>query len=270
MGQNVSAQADVTSLGALVAHATVSIRSSYSSQHLWAAEHFARLAADYECEHVDAERISIQHRAYVMTAVSEAVAFLEAFINELYQDAADCSGAADGLPPEMVRLMTEYWRSTDRGHSVEITKKYDMARVFAAQPRADAGHRPNDDVKYLIKLRNWLLHYRPKTNGEKTQRTSSITFAAGSQTTRFSRGSGHSWFPIMRSAQDAPTGRSALYARSSTSSPRQLRCELPGGGVAGATVNQARRLRSSDLLVASVSVRRVAGLILSPPLAGFK
>ncbi len=195
MGKNVSAQAGVASLGALVAHATGSIRSYYSSQHLWAAEHFVRLAASYECEHADAERISIQHRAYVMTAVSEAVAFLEAFINELYQDAADGSGAADGLPPEMVRLMTEYWRSTDRGHSVEITKKYDMVRVFAAQPRADAGRRPNDDVKYLIKLRNWLLHYRPKTIGEKTPENVIDHVRGRFSDNPFLAGSGNLWFP---------------------------------------------------------------------------
>jgi hypothetical protein len=63
MDKKVSAQAGVASVSALVAHVTASIRSYYSSQHLWAADHFARLAADYERDHAGAARISIQHRA---------------------------------------------------------------------------------------------------------------------------------------------------------------------------------------------------------------
>ena len=74
----------------------------------------------------------MRHRAYVLSAVGEAVAFLEAFVNELYQDAADgTAGAADGLSPDMVRLMAEHWRGTNSGKSIGAIEKYDMARVYA-------------------------------------------------------------------------------------------------------------------------------------------
>ena len=49
----------------------------------------------------------------------------------LHQDAADgTAGAADGLSPDMVRLMAEHWRGTN-GKSIGAIEKYDMARVYA-------------------------------------------------------------------------------------------------------------------------------------------
>ena len=104
----------------------------------------------------------MRHRAHVLGAVGEAVAFLEDFINELHQDADEAGQVADGLSPDTVRLMAAYWRSTNNGKYVEVRKRYDMARVFAGQPEADAGRSPNDDVRYVIDLRNWSVHYRPR------------------------------------------------------------------------------------------------------------
>jgi hypothetical protein len=113
MGEHVVARASVALGGVSAVVTTVAIRSYLSSQHLWSARHFTRLAADHERDHAGDSRISVQQRAYVLSAVGEAVAFLEAFINELYQDAADdTAGAADGLSPGMVRLMAEHWRGT--------------------------------------------------------------------------------------------------------------------------------------------------------------
>ena len=74
--------------------ATVSMRGYLSTQHLWSAEHFTRLAAELEAAHTGEARFSIRHRSYVLGAVGEAVAFLEAFINELFQDAQDATKTA--------------------------------------------------------------------------------------------------------------------------------------------------------------------------------
>jgi hypothetical protein len=167
MGEHVVARASAALGGVSAMAVTAAVRSYLSSQHLWSARHFTRLAADYERDHADDSRISVQHRAYVLSAVGEAVAFLEAFINELYQDAADgTAGAADGLSPGMVRLMAEHWRGTNSGKSISAVEKYDMARVYAGQLRSDAGRRPHQDVKALIDLRNWSVHYRPRTNSD--------------------------------------------------------------------------------------------------------
>jgi hypothetical protein len=62
--------------------------------------------------------------------------------------------------------MAEFWRSTNSGKSVGAIEKYDMARIFAGKPRSDAGQRPHQYVKALIDLRNWSVHYRPRTNSD--------------------------------------------------------------------------------------------------------
>jgi len=68
--------------------------------------------------------------------VGEAVAFLEAFVDELFQDAADVTKADPvpgtavrlrGLSDDLVRLMAAYWNSTDEasvsGHSTNTTRR---------------------------------------------------------------------------------------------------------------------------------------------------
>jgi len=76
--------------------------------------------------------------------VGEAVAFLEAFVNELSQDAAYATkprpvpGAdlgLQGLSDDVVRLMAAYWNSTDEGERVRTLDKYDTARLFSGCPR---------------------------------------------------------------------------------------------------------------------------------------
>jgi hypothetical protein len=85
MGSDVRAAAGVATATGLVGSVRAAVRSYYSTQHLWAAQHFTRLAADFERGHADQSRIFLQHRSYVMGAVMESVAFLEAFINEMFR-----------------------------------------------------------------------------------------------------------------------------------------------------------------------------------------
>jgi hypothetical protein len=174
----------------------IAMRSYLSTHHLWAAEHFTRLAAESEATHTGQPRFSIKNRAYVIGAVGESVAFLEAFINELYQDAADGGGDAAGLSPDMARLMAEYWRTTDNAKAVEVTKKYDLARAFAGCPRSDAGRRPHEDVTYVVKLRNLLVHYTPKTvSAEDPVYTRIYHVRSRFADNALMAGSGNAWFP---------------------------------------------------------------------------
>ncbi len=140
-------------------------RHYLSAQHLFAAEHFSRLAADYERAHVgDPQRIYLQHRAYVMGAVLEAVAFLESFVNETLKDAADGhTGATGGLADEVVARLAASWQTIE---GASVVDKYRMVRVLADAPAADAGRRPHDDVVHLVRLRNWLVHNKPRDVGE--------------------------------------------------------------------------------------------------------
>jgi hypothetical protein len=92
----------------------------------------------------------------VLGAVGEAVAFLEAFINEMFQDAKDATDgvvgatAVQGLPPDLVRLMAAYWNSTRDGERVRTTAKYDASRVFAGCPRSDSSRLPHQDLDRFV------------------------------------------------------------------------------------------------------------------------
>jgi hypothetical protein len=166
MSADIRAMAGIATATGLVGSARASVRSYYSTQHLWAAQHFTRLAADFERDHAGQSRIFLQHRSYVIGAVMESVAFLETFINEIFEDASDGeSGAVGGLAPNAVRRLAMYWRDHDRA---ETLAKYRMARILVGCEAADAGRRPHEDVRHVIKLRNWLTHYKPRTLGEES------------------------------------------------------------------------------------------------------
>ena len=145
--------------------ATVRVRSYLSTQHLFAAEHFAKLAAGYEAAHSGKQpQISLTHRAYVMGAVLESAAFLEAFVNELLKDAADGhTGATIGLSEDAIARLKGAWPVIE---SASIVDKYRMVRVLVDAPPADAGARPHDDVVAVVKFRNWLMHNKPRDVGE--------------------------------------------------------------------------------------------------------
>ena len=166
MNPEVGAMAGTATATGLISSARGSVRSYYSTQHLWAAQHFSRLAGDFERDHAGQSRIFLQHRSYVMGAVMESVAFLEAFVNEVFKDASDGEpGAVGGLSPEVVRRLAMYWGDHNRA---EALTKYRMARVLVGCEPADAGRSPHDDVVHVIKLRNWLIHYEPRTLGEES------------------------------------------------------------------------------------------------------
>lgn len=162
--EEVRAPAGLAAAAADASGATAATRSYLSSQHRWAAKHFARLAAEFEDAHAGECRIFWQHRAYVDAAITESVGFLEAYINEIYSDAADPdveAGAHDGLPQTAIASIAGYW--TQHHETASIETKYRMARVFIAGAPADEGRRPFEDVKLLIQIRNWLIHYKPST-----------------------------------------------------------------------------------------------------------
>jgi hypothetical protein len=137
--------------------ATLSMRHHLSSHYHWAAQHFARLTA--EREKVTADRWDVQHRAYATATIYEGVAFLEATINELYQDAVDGS---DGDIPQSVRpALSAFWRKTKDGRG-PMLRKYQEALTSFGQPLFVEAAPPYTDVGWLVELRNRLTHYKPK------------------------------------------------------------------------------------------------------------
>jgi hypothetical protein len=176
---------------------SVASRHYVAGQHLWSARHHALLCAELEIEKTGRTPFDIQHRAYAVNAVLSAVVFLEALVNETFQDAAD--GHASRIAPldqRYIALMGEFWNASEMGgRYVSILDKYQMALLFADRRRLDPGAAPYQDAKLLIGIRNRLVHFRPAftTAGEETKEEAQLKgkFAQNA----LMAGSGNPWFP---------------------------------------------------------------------------
>jgi hypothetical protein len=174
---------------------TIVMRSYLSTHHLYAARYAAEDAARREGAHSGSSVFDIGHRAYVMSAVTESIAFLEAAINEIYQDAADEHASyVGGLDQACLRLMAGLWDATDRGR-MDVLAKFDLALLFAGQERFDRGSAPYQDAALLVRLRNYLVHYKPEGVSYERPHRLGAALSGKFDGSAFMRDAGNPWFP---------------------------------------------------------------------------
>ncbi len=166
----------------VVGSVTVSTRHYLASQHLWSALHSARLCSELEAQHAGGAPVPgsfpIEHRARAIDSVLAAVAFLEALVNEVFQDATDTKQGTTNprivpLGEQCIALMSEFWKASRQGERyMNVLDKYQMTLLFANKPKLDAGANPYQDAELLIGIRNKLVHFRPEslTHGEGDER----------------------------------------------------------------------------------------------------
>ena len=107
-------------------------------------------------------------RAFALAAVMESVAFLEALVNGVWQDAADCDPRSPnsrlaGLSVQSIARLGELWRNDRVERSLSVLDRYQVALTCVDQPKIDIGGEPGQSVDAIILLRNELLHFKPKT-----------------------------------------------------------------------------------------------------------
>lgn len=146
--------------------ARVTMRNYLSTDHLYASRYAAEVACERENElAASAPVFDIRLRGLAITSVMEAVAFLEAAINELYQDAADAYlSNLPGLPSGQISLLSAFWQATDNGNC-RMFLKYDTALQLCEKPSLDRSRFPYQDAVRLVNLRNHIMHYRPEHVG---------------------------------------------------------------------------------------------------------
>lgn len=145
-----------------MAKITITRRGYFSTHHLWSARHFAALATAQEAAQDRIPRFSVRHRSYVVSAITESVAFMEAAINEVFQDAADGHQSYIlPLTPAARTTLGTFWTATDDGRKyVQVQEKYNLALAMTGKSLIERGQNPYTDAKILINLRNWLIHFR--------------------------------------------------------------------------------------------------------------
>jgi hypothetical protein len=150
---------------AMIPNVRISIRHHYSSRLLWTAQHHAELSGQIERKVAGKAPFSSEHTGYVLSSIIASVAFLEAMINELFQDAADGHAPPDGfitpLTEECRRTMAEVWAIT-RGGRVRALEKFDSLLRSAGSPLLDRESDMVKDAEAAIDLRNRLIHFRPE------------------------------------------------------------------------------------------------------------
>jgi hypothetical protein len=148
----------------------VGVRDYFTMEHWWNARHMAQLCECRESELVDAgfRGIDRELRAFALGAVLESVAFLEALVNSVWQDAADDGPGSsyrnphlEGLSTESVAKLREQWQK-DRTEWLPILDKYQLALTCVDKPKMNLGAQPGQIVSGLILFRHALTHFKPE------------------------------------------------------------------------------------------------------------
>lgn len=144
-------------------------RIYFSTQHLWGALRWTSEARRIEKERNGTTPLDLEHRAYVVNAIFSAAAFLEAAINELYQDAYDEHLAHIApLSPAARESIAEFWKiiaghDTRAGSRFGTHEKYWMALTLAGAEPLDTESDLYRNARLVIRLQNALVHYKPMT-----------------------------------------------------------------------------------------------------------
>jgi hypothetical protein len=148
----------------------LAMRNYLSTYHLWAAAHFATLAAQLE-ENRDknySTELIFKHRSYVVGSILLCVAYIEATLNEVWSDIATSHSEKSNTIDKMV-LTKGIQSKLRRKWNAKKTKKmgtldkYKVVLQTAQKTPFLTGENPYQSVVALIKLRNALSHYVPET-----------------------------------------------------------------------------------------------------------
>ena len=177
---------------------TIKSRAYFSTYHLWPAEHFSKLAGDIEDSHEGRSKFNLEHRVYVINSILSAVAFLEAAVNELFQDAHDKHLVYLGhLDETVISILSDFWEMTEEDNKsfLSILDKYQLALRFAGKEPFQKGENPYQDNALVIKLRNYLTHYKPMNLSEIDKHSLDKMLIGKFLPNKMMEGSGNNFFP---------------------------------------------------------------------------
>ncbi len=148
---------------------SLGVREYFAATHLWSAEYTAEqcLRREQELLSIRHQGVDLRQRSLCVASVFSAVAFLEALVNEVGQDAADHKHGSQ-LPSRLSPLSeTEIHRIggvwKDGIERVSPIDKFSAVSVLVDRPAVDRGREPGQSVDLLVKLRHTLVHYKPET-----------------------------------------------------------------------------------------------------------
>lgn len=202
MGENEGHSSHIYTIGQVVEKdealpITFAMRAYMSTHHLWAAKHFSNLALEIEKKCTKSPVFKQEHRAYATNSIFSIVAFLEACINELYQDALDEHlSYLEKIPENKIKNLATYWKQTnENGRWPSFFKKYDSALKILDCPPFVKVSPTFQNIELVNKLRVALVHYAPSTLSKNSSHDLTQKLQRKFKENQLLKGSDNPWFP---------------------------------------------------------------------------
>jgi hypothetical protein len=130
-----------------------------------AAALLCRLGYAIERDYLETGIISpellLRHEAFILNSIFSSVAFLESTVNELYSDAADNAYFYTNERNEaLLRSIGERWNNENYFDRTPMINKYQKILEIAQRPVFDERHTALSNIRNLMEIRNYLMHYR--------------------------------------------------------------------------------------------------------------
>jgi hypothetical protein len=143
----------------------IRFRDCFSVRYIQSASLLCRLGYAIEKDYTESGQVSpesvLSHEAFILNSVLSTVAFLESTINELYSDVVDnvYPPAGDG-DEALLQRIAEGWRNEKNFDRAPVLTKYQKVLVIAGKQPFPEKDPAFTNVKNLIEIRNFLMHYR--------------------------------------------------------------------------------------------------------------
>lgn len=141
------------------------LRYSFTAQFLRGSAIFAARAHEIE-SHGDQEvtdELKVEHRAYVVGAIVQCAAGLEAEVSEILHYGVGHHLGSSGIDAAAQALLLPLAEVID---SQPTLHRYELVLHLLRRPALDRGRNPYQAADLLIRLRNELIHYHSKWGPE--------------------------------------------------------------------------------------------------------
>jgi hypothetical protein len=147
------------------AEPVIRFRDCFSVRYIEAAALFSRLGYAIEKDHEGSGQISaeslLRHEAFILNSIFSSVAFLESTVNELYSDAADNAYFfTDEKNEALLKNIGDKWKNENFFDRTPMANKYQKILAIADKPGFDEHHPTFSNIRNLMEIRNYLMHYR--------------------------------------------------------------------------------------------------------------
>ena len=184
---------------AVAGSVTYSMRSYFSSHYLYSAQRLSQEAGRIEAQAPPGLSFDPDHRMFVTSSVLASVTFLEALVNEVFQDVVDRHDQHDDayvapLGDETKRIMSWLW-APGGAERLPILDKFDAALVAAGLVPFDKGAYPYQYTALVVEVRNALVHYKPQSLGPARHHKLAARLRSKFAPNKLMEGAGNPFFP---------------------------------------------------------------------------